>query len=111
MKILRFYTSNTDKIKHTSAYEAIAFAAKRYGLAGATVYKGIMGYGTSSVLSFVKFCAVNEKIPVIVEIVDEDDKISSFLEKIVPVLEKMPKGCLITCQSTEVVLLKTGTSR
>ena len=55
MKILRFYTSNTDKIKHTSAYEAIAFAAKRYGLAGATVYKGIMGYGTSSVLSFVKF--------------------------------------------------------
>ena len=111
MKILRFYTSNTDKIKHTSAYEAIAFAAKRYGLAGATVYKGIMGYGTSSVLSSVKFWELNEKIPVIVEIVDEDDKISRFLEKIVPVLEKMPKGCLITCQSTEVVLLKTGTSR
>ena len=111
MKILRFYTSNTDKIKHTSAYEAIAFAAKRYGLAGATVYKGIMGYGASSELSSVKFWELNEKIPVIVEIVDEDDKINRFLEKIIPILEKIPKGCLITCQSTEVVLLKRGLSR
>ena len=60
-KVLRIFISNTDKFKHNSLYEMIIFAAKRYGLAGATVLKGVMGYGSSSVIHSVKFWEITEK--------------------------------------------------
>lgn len=107
-KILRFYVSNTDKVKHASVYESITFAAKRYGLAGATVYKGIMGYGGSSELNPNKFWELTEKIPVIIEIIDEEEKIQAFLEKIMPWVRMLPKGCLISCQDTEIIFHKKG---
>lgn len=107
-KILRIYVSNTDRIKHTSVYESIAFAAKRYGLAGATVYKGIMGYGASSKLHSDKFWELTEKIPIIIEIIDDEEKINSFIEKILPLIQQLPKGCLVTCQNTEIVMIKKG---
>lgn len=107
-KILRIYVSNTDRIKHTSVYESIAFAAKRYGLAGATVYKGIMGYGASSELHSDKFWELTEKIPIIIEIIDDEEKINSFIEKILPLIQQLPKGCLVTCQNTEIVMIKKG---
>ena len=107
-KILRIYVSNTDRIKHTSVYESIAFAAKRYGLAGATVYKGIMGYGASSELHSDKFWELTEKIPIIIEIIDDEEKINGFIEKILPLIQQLPKGCLVTCQNTEIVMIKKG---
>lgn len=107
-KTLRIYLSNTDKIRHASVYEAIAFRAKQDGMAGATVYKGIMGYGASSELKSVKFWEITEKVPVIIEIVDEEPKIKAFIERIRPWLELIPKGCLVTCQDTDVILLKRG---
>lgn len=107
-KTLRFYISSTDVIKHTSVYEALAFEAKKYGLSGATVYKGAMGYGTSSNLHSDKFWEFINKVPVVVEIVDEEDKINKFLEIVLPWLELLPKGCLVTCQDTLVVFVKNG---
>jgi uncharacterized protein len=107
-KILRFYISSTDVVKHTSVYETLAFEAKKYGLAGATVYKGVMGYGTSSNLHSDKFWEINYKIPVVVEIIDEEEKINHFLEVVLPWIDLLPKGCLITCQDTTVVLVKNG---
>lgn len=107
-KILKFYLSNTDVIKHDSLYETIANSAKHYGLAGATVYKGIMGYGRSSQLRSNKFWELNEKVPVIVEIIDEEEKLQNFLTNILPWIEKLPKGCLVTMQDIEIVLQKEG---
>ena len=109
-KILKFYLSNTDVIKHDSLYETIANSAKHYGLAGATVYKGIMGYGQSSRLHSNKFWELNEKVPVIVEIIDEEDKLQNFLNNILPWIEKLPKGCLGTMQDIDIVLQKKGGS-
>ena len=103
IQLLRFYVSNTDKVKHTSVYEALAFAAKRYGMAGTTVYKGIMGYGAKSKLRSDKFWELTEKIPVIVEIVDEASKIKAFVDKVMPVIQKLPKGCMVTCQNVDVL--------
>jgi hypothetical protein len=54
-KLLRIFISNTDKFKHAPLYEMVVFAAKRYGLAGATVLKGAMGFGSSSVVHSKKF--------------------------------------------------------
>ena len=68
---LRIYVSSTDKFKHTLLYENLVFAAKRYGLAGATVLKGVMGFGSSSVVRSTRFWEITEKMPVVIEIVDE----------------------------------------
>lgn len=86
----------------------IVFAARRYGLAGATVLKGIMGYGSSSVVHSMKFWEITEKLPVVIEIIDQADKIEAFKVKILPWLDKIRYGCLITSERVDVVLSKSG---
>lgn len=105
-KILRFYLSNTDTIGHASLYEEIARAAKREGLAGATVMQGIMGFGHASELRSNKFWELNVKYPVVVEIIDEEKPLRSFLEKVLPVVQSQPKGCLVTMQDIDIVMRK-----
>lgn len=108
LKLLRFYVSNTDKIGRCALYQYIAQEAKKYGLAGATVYKGIMGYGGSSNLVSDTFWMLTEKIPVVVDVVDEDVKIDAFVDYIRPAIEASPKGCLIVAQDVSLVLQKKG---
>jgi uncharacterized protein len=108
VKILRVYTSSTDKLKHTPLYEMIVFAARRNGMAGATVHKGVMGYGGSSVVHSAKFWETNDKLPVVVEIIDEKAKIDSFFEIIKPYLESVRYGCLVTIEDAHVLLYKAG---
>jgi uncharacterized protein len=108
VKILRVYTSSTDKLKHTPMYEMIVFAAKRNGMAGATVHKGVMGYGSSSVVNSAKFWETNDKLPVVVEIIDESSKIEVFFEIIRPYLESVRYGCLVTIEDAHVLLSKSG---
>ncbi|HEY9122911.1 MAG TPA: DUF190 domain-containing protein [Bacteroidales bacterium] len=107
-KLLRIFISNTDKFKHNLLYEMVVFAAKRYGLAGATVLKGVMGYGSSSVVRSIKFWEFTEKLPVVIEIVDESEKIEKFAEKILPWFEKLRYGCMITMEKANIVLYKQG---
>lgn len=107
-KLLRIYISNTDKFKHTSLSETIVFAARRYGLAGATVLKGIMGYGSSGIIRSVRFWEITEKIPVVVEIIDEKEKIEEFMQILQPYFDKVNNGCLITSEDIEIKLYKTG---
>jgi len=108
VKVLRVYTSSTDKLKHSPMYEMIVFAARRYGMAGATVHKGIMGYGGSSVVHSAKFWETNDKLPVVVEIIDESSKIEAFFEVIKPYLESVRYGCLVTIEDAHVLLYKAG---
>jgi PII-like signaling protein len=107
-KRLRIFVSSTDKFRHTPIYEMVIFAAKRYGMAGATAMKGVMGFGSSSAISSAKFWEVTEKLPMIVEIVDERDKIDWFIELIKPFFDKIKNGCVITVEDTSVVLFKAG---
>ncbi|MEI6433643.1 MAG: DUF190 domain-containing protein [Bacteroidota bacterium] len=107
-KLLRIYISSTDKFKHRPLYDVIVFAAKRYGLAGATVLKGFMGYGASSVIYSQKLWEITEKLPLVIEIVDETAKIDGFVEIILPYFDKIPKGGLITIENTTIVLHKSG---
>ncbi len=107
-RLLRIFISNTDKFKHAPLYEVIVFAAKRYGLAGATVLKGIIGYGGSSAISSTKFWDISEKLPVVVEILDESEKIEKFTKTILPYFEKIKNGCMITEEKANIVLYKKG---
>jgi len=108
VKVLRIYISTTDKHEHTPLYEELVFSAHKHGIAGATVHKGIMGYGSSSVVHSAKFWETNDKLPVVVEIIDEIGKINAFLEVIRPILENMRYGCLVTIEDAKVMMFKTG---
>jgi len=108
VKVLRIYTSSTDKLKHTPLYEMLVYAARRYGMAGATVHKGVMGYGGSSVVHSSKFWETNDKLPMVVEIIDEASKIEAFAEVIKPYLDSVRYGCLVTLEDVKVVIHKTG---
>ena len=107
-KLLRIFISSTDKFRHTPLYEVIVFAAKRYGLAGATVLKGVMGFGASRSISSMKFFEISEKMPMVVEIIDESEKIEKFIEIILPYFEKIKNGCMITAEKASIILYKKG---
>jgi len=109
--VLRIYVSNTDKFRHNLLYEVIVFSARRNGLAGATVQKGMMGFGSSSKIHSTKFWELTEKLPVVIEIIDDTVKIEKFIAKIKPWMEKVRYGCLITVEEVKVVLFKQGSKR
>ncbi|MDD3566971.1 MAG: DUF190 domain-containing protein [Bacteroidales bacterium] len=107
-KHLRIFISNTDKFRYSPLYEVIVFAAKRYGMAGVTVLKGVMGYGSSSTVRSMKFWEVTEKLPLVIEIIDEADKVVSFAETIMPYFDKLKTGCVMTIEKANILLYKTG---
>ncbi len=106
--LLRIFISSTDHIKQELLSESIVFSAKNEGLAGATVIKGILGYGASSVIHSYKFWEVTDKLPVVIELIDEEEKIRNFYATIRPQLEEMRYGCLVTIENVEVLLFKSG---
>ena len=107
--ILRIFISSTDKDKEDRLlYESIVFKAKEKELAGATVLKGILGYGASSGIQSYKFWELTEKLPIIVEIIDEEPKILEFFESIKPQLESMRYGCLVTTEKIDIMMYKKG---
>lgn len=108
IKLLRIYMSNTDKFRHKPLYEVIVFAAKRYGIEGATVLKGIMGYGGSSRINSLKLWEISEKLPVVIELIDNGYKLEGFIDTIKPYFEKIDKGIVITMESLHVLLYQTG---
>lgn len=108
---LRLFISSTDKTGHQILHEWVVFKAKEAGLAGATVIQGTMGFGASSVIHSYKFWEVTGKVPVVVEIVDEQNKVSAFFEDIRPVLESMNYGCMVTMENVNVLMNKAGDTR
>jgi uncharacterized protein len=110
-KLLRIFISSTDKFKYKPLYEVIVYAAKRYNMAGATVLRGVMGYGSSSIVSSVKLWELSEKLPMVVEIIDESEKIDNFFKMIKPFFEKIRYGCIITMEKANVVMYKTGSKK
>ena len=105
---LRIYISSTDKFRHSLLSETIVFAAKRYGMAGATVFKGVMGFGGSNVVHTANLWEISEKMPVVIEIIDETEKTNYFLSSILPWFDKITTGCMITEEKVNMVFFKKG---
>ncbi len=106
--LIRIFISSTDHLNQDLLCESIVLSAKKEGLAGATVFKGILGYGASSVIHSYKYWEITDKVPVVIEIIDKDETIRKFYEKIRPQLESMRYGCLVTIESIEVLMFKSG---
>ena len=90
-KLLRIFIGDADKLNHTPLYEAILIEARKTGMAGATVSRGIMSFGSTSKLHTVKLLDLSADLPVIVEIIDHEDKISAFIKVVGGMIEE--SGC------------------
>lgn len=97
--LLRIYLGELDKHHHTPLYEAIVLEARKRGLAGATVLRGPMGFGAHSHLHTSKILRLSEDLPVVIEIVDAEDKINAFL----PALDEMLGDGLVTLEKVKVI--------
>ncbi len=102
--LLRIFIGESDKWKHKPLYEAIVLAARAAHLAGATVLRGPMGFGKSSRLHTAKILRLSMDLPIVIEIVDSEEKISAFL----PPLEAMLGGTLVTLEKVKVIHYRAG---
>ena len=107
-KLLRIFIGESDKIGHQPLYEAIVFEAKKQGLSGATVTRGIMGFGANSKVHTTKLFELSSDLPLIVEIVDTEEKIRSFTGKVEELFDVAKSGGLITIEKAEVIRYKAG---
>ncbi len=105
-KLLRIFVGEIDKIDHQLLYEAIVLAAKEKGLAGATVLKGIMSFGASSRIHVARLIELSEDLPIVIEIVDQAEKIDAFIPVINDLFEKCGRGGLITSEKVDVLYYK-----
>ena len=105
-KLLRIFTGEIDKIGHTPLYESIVLAARKEGIAGATVLRGIMSYGASSHIHTAKLIDISEDLPIIIEIIDTDEKINNFLPVVNSLFDQCGRGGLITIEQVHVLYYK-----
>jgi len=97
--LLRIFLGEDDKFEHRPLYEAIVLKAREIHLAGATVIRGPMGFGNSSLIHTTKILRLSEDLPLVVEIVDSEDKINAFL----PALDRMMTGGMVTLEKVKVL--------
>jgi hypothetical protein len=97
--LLRIFIGESDRYEHRPLYEAIVLRARELQLAGATVLRGPMGFGKSSHLHTAKILRLSMDLPMVIEIVDSEEKVNAFL----PVLDKMMGGGLVTLERAKVI--------
>jgi hypothetical protein len=97
--LLRIFIGESDRWEHKPLYEAIVLKAREGQLAGATVFRGAMGFGKSSRLHTAKILRLSFDLPLVIEIVDSEEKIQAFL----PQLDQMMQGGLITMEKVKVM--------
>lgn len=97
--LLRIFVGESDKHGHRPLYEAIVLKAREQGLAGATVLRGLMGFGKHSILHTAKILRLSEDLPMVVEIVDSLEKIEQFL----PLLDEMISDGMVTLERVRVI--------
>ena len=105
--LLRIFIGESDRWEHKPLYEAIVLKAREAHLAGATVLRGPMGFGKSSRLHTAKILRLSADLPLVIEIVDSEEKIQSFL----PVLDQMMGGGLLTMEKVNVLEYRAGTGQ
>jgi PII-like signaling protein len=97
--LLRIFIGESDRWKHQALYEALVQKAREMHLAGATVVRGSLGFGKSSILHTAKILRLSFDLPIVIEIVDGEERIQQFL----PAIEEMIGGGLVTTQKVNVI--------
>lgn len=104
--LLRIFIGESDRWERKPLHEAIVLKARECHIAGATVIRGSMGFGKTSHLHTSKILRLSGDLPLIIEIVDSEEKINGFL----PILDGMMGGGLVTLEKARVIRYRTGSS-
>jgi PII-like signaling protein len=104
-ELLRIFIGESDRWKGKPLYEAIVLHAREKGIAGATVLRGLEGYGASSRLHTARVLRLSEDLPIVVEIVDRPERIGEIL----PDLEEMVEEGMITLEKVRIIACRAGT--
>ncbi len=102
--LLTIYVGESDHHQHRPLYQVLVERLREQGLAGATVTRGIEGFGKSSRIHTAAILRMSEDLPVVIEVVDSEERIRAVL----PVVEELVEGGLITLASVEVIAYRTG---
>ncbi len=102
-KLLRVFIGEADRWHGRPLYEAIVEEARKSGLAGATVWKGTLGFGAHSRMHTAKILRLSEDLPVIIEIVDAAEKVEAFVRDH---LDEMVQEGLVTLERAEVIMYR-----
>jgi len=105
--LLRIFIGESDLWEKTPLYEAIVLAAREADLAGATVLRGLMGYGRHSRVHTAKILRLSQDLPIVIEIADRADKIEAFL----PAVDRMVTEGLVTLEQVRVLKYRGGEDR
>lgn len=99
---LRIFIGESNRWKGKPLYEAIVLRAREAGLAGATVLRGLEGFGANSRIHTARILRLSEDLPIVIEVVDREDRIQQFL----PALEEMVTEGLITLEKVQVLMYR-----
>lgn len=105
-QLLRIFIGEQDKHDGKPLYEALVMKARQMGMAGATVLRGVLGFGANSVVHTDKILRLSQSLPMVVEIVDTPAKIESFL----PTLDEMMQEGLVTLEKARVIIYRHNQS-
>lgn len=105
-KLVRIFIGESDKHGGRPLYEVIVEAARKHGLAGATVLRGVTGFGAHSRIHTQKVLRLSEDLPMVIEIVDREDRLATFL----PELDTLVGEGLITMEKVSVIAYRSGTT-
>ena len=108
-KLLRIFIGESDKIHHKSLFEAIVLSAREHGIAGTTVLRGVEGFGAKSrSIHSAKLLRLSEDLPIVIEIVDTEEKITGFLPIVNKLLESSGGGAMVTLEKVNVIRYSHG---
>lgn len=101
--LLRAFVGESDKLGHLPLYEEIVKQARAADLAGATVLKGVLGFGASARIRTQKILDLSSDLPMVIEIVDEAEKIAAFQTTLSGLFERAGRGGLVTLENIRIV--------
>ena len=105
-KLMRVFVGEIDKVGHKPLYEVIVLEARKQGIAGATVLRGILSFGASTRIHTAKLIDISEDLPIVIEIIDTEEKIDQFLETVKALFEQCGRGGLITSEKVNELYYK-----
>lgn len=108
-KLLRIFIGESDTVDGRPLYDALVLQAKERGLAGATVLRGVEGFGAASRIHTARILRLSEDLPIVVEIVDSEEKIKAFMEVVDALFERSKSGGMVTLERAEVIRYSSGT--
>ena len=107
-KLLRVFVGENDRHHGKSVYESLVIKARELGLAGATVLRGIEGYGATSIIHSAKILRLSEQLPIVLEIVDTMESIHLIKGEIDKIFEESNCGGLVTIEDVEIIKYAPG---